>query len=154
MHLLNKDLPILIRISVEFVPNRPFDNEPSLVQEMTWHNRGDTPLREPMMTQFTAVFRSRLASISQWFITIQVISKLTHLPLVPHICDSESGHYRFRWWLVAYSAPSHYLNQCCFIINRVFRNKLQWNFNQNTRFLIHEKYHLRNGDNFAPGEMG
>ena len=29
-------------------------------------------------------------------------------PLVPHICVSKSSQH----WLVAYAAPSHYLNQC------------------------------------------
>ena len=38
----------------------------------------------------------------------------------------------------AYSAPSHYLNQRRVIVNWTFRNKLQWNFNQNTKFFIHE----------------
>ena len=63
---------------------------------------------------------------------------LTHLPLVPHICVSESGQYWFRLWLVAYSAPSHYLKQCWVIVNWTLRNKLQWNFNQNTKLFIHE----------------
>ena len=57
---------------------------------------------------------------------------LTHLPLVPHICVSELGQHWFRQWLVAYSAPSHYRNQCWFIVNWTLRNKLQWNSNQNT----------------------
>ena len=35
---------------------------------------------------------------------------LTHLPLVPHMCVSESDQYWFRSWFGAYSAPSHYLN--------------------------------------------
>ena len=30
---------------------------------------------------------------------------------MPHICVSESWHHWFRKWLVAYSAPSHYLRQ-------------------------------------------
>ena len=34
--------------------------------------------------------------------------------------------------------PSHYLNQYCLIVNCTFRNKLQWNFNQNTKLSIHE----------------
>ena len=63
---------------------------------------------------------------------------LTHLPLVPHICVSESGQHWFRYWLVAYSAPSHYLNQCWDIINWAIGNKLQWNFDQNTKRFIHE----------------
>ena len=37
-----------------------------------------------------------------------------------------------------HSVPSHYLNQCWFIINWTRRNKLQWNFNQNTKVFIHE----------------
>ena len=63
---------------------------------------------------------------------------LTHLPTMPHICVSESGQHWFRKWLVAYSAPSHYLNLCWFIVNWTLRNKLQWNFNQNTKLFIYE----------------
>ena len=63
---------------------------------------------------------------------------LTHLPLVPHICVSESGQHWFRWWLVAYSAPSQYLNQCWIVVNCTIRNKFQWNFNQNTKLFIPE----------------
>ena len=47
---------------------------------------------------------------------------LTHLPLVQHICVSESGQQWFRWWLVIYSGPSHYLNQCWVIVNWTLRN--------------------------------
>ena len=66
-----------------------------------------------------------------------VINMLTHLTLVPHICVSEWGQHWFRWWLVAYSAPSHYLNQCWIIVRWTLRNTLQWNFNQNTKLFIH-----------------
>ena len=38
----------------------------------------------------------------------------------------------------AYSAPSHYLNRCWVIVNWTRRNKLQWNFNQNTKFFTQE----------------
>ena len=49
-----------------------------------------------------------------------------------------------RWWtdsalvqvMVCRLAPSHYLNQCCFIVNRTLRNKLQWNANRYTRRFI------------------
>ena len=34
----------------------------------------------------------------------------------------------------AYSASSQYLNQCWVIVNWTLRNKLQWKFNQNTKF--------------------
>ena len=43
-----------------------------------------------------------------------------------------SNHHRFRQWLVAWSAPSHYLNQCWNIVNWTLGNKLQWNFNRNS----------------------
>ena len=33
-----------------------------------------------------------------------------------------------RWWLVAKSALSHCLNQCCHIVNWTLRNKLGWIF--------------------------
>ena len=52
-------------------------------------------------------------------------SELTHLPLVLHVCVKELGHHWFRWWLVAYSAPSHYLNQCWLIVNRTPGNIFQ-----------------------------
>ena len=63
---------------------------------------------------------------------------LTHLHLVPHMCVSESGQHWFRWWRVAYSAPSHYLSQCWVFVSLTVRNKLQWNFDQNTKLFIHE----------------
>ena len=63
---------------------------------------------------------------------------LTHLPLVPHICVGELGQHWFRQRLVACSAPSHYLNQCCLIVNWPFRNKLRWNYYQNIKLSIHE----------------
>ena len=50
---------------------------------------------------------------------------------MPHTCVSELR-------LVACSAPSHYQNQCWDFIKWTFRNKIQWNFNQNTKLFIHE----------------
>ena len=55
-----------------------------------------------------------------------MVTSLTHLPLVPHICVSGSVQHWFRQRLVAYSAPSHYLNQCWIIVNWTLRNKVQW----------------------------
>ena len=34
--------------------------------------------------------------------------------------------------------PNNYLNQSLLIVNWTLRNKLQWNFNQNSTFFIHE----------------
>ena len=73
-------------------------------------------------------------------VVIVVVVFLTHLPLVPHICVSELGHHLFRWWLVACSAPSHYLNKCWFTINWTTRNTFQWNLNRNFIIFIQQKH--------------
>ena len=39
------------------------------------------------------------------------------------LCFIEVGHHWFRACFVACSAPSHYLNQCCFIVHWTPRNK-------------------------------
>ena len=44
----------------------------------------------------------------------------------------------FRQWLVAWTAPSHYLNQCWNIVNWTLRNKLQWNLNRNKYIFIQQ----------------
>ena len=67
---------------------------------------------------------------------------LSHHPLVPHICVSESGQHWFRYWLVTYSAPSHYLDQCWVVDNWTLRNKFQWDFNQIQNFSF-IKTHLK-----------
>ena len=41
---------ILIQISLKFVPNEPIDNKVALIQLMTWHQTGNKPLSEPMLT--------------------------------------------------------------------------------------------------------
>ena len=69
-----------------------------------------------------------------------LFSSPPYLPLVPHICVSESGQHWFKWWLVAYSAPSHYLNQYCIIVNWTLRRQLQWN----TKIFIHENAYQNN----------
>ena len=48
------------------------------------------------------------------------------------------NHNWFRQWLVAWTTPSHYLNQCWNIINWALGNKLQWNFNRNSNIFIEE----------------
>ena len=48
----------------------------------------------------------------------------------------QSSHHWFRKWLVAWSAPSHYLNQWWNIVDWNLTNKLQWNFNRNSNIFI------------------
>ena len=51
-------------------------------------------------------------------------------PLPIHVCVSGASQQCFRQWLVAYSAPSHYLNQYWAIVNWTLRNKFQWDIYQ------------------------
>ena len=61
---------------------------------------------------------------------------LSHWGQVTHIRLSWKFHHSFKWWLVAYWAPSHYQNQCGLTVNCTLRNKLQWNFNRNANIFI------------------
>ena len=65
---------------------------------------------------------------------------LTHWGRVTHICVSkltiicsDNGLSPAAW-----SAPSHYLNQCWDIVNWTLGNKLQWNHNRNLYIFIQE----------------
>ena len=50
---LNENVWILIKISMNFVPEGPINNIPALVQIMAWCRPGDKPLSEPMMVSLT-----------------------------------------------------------------------------------------------------
>ena len=49
-----------------------------------------------------------------------------------------TNHHWFRWWLVAWSAPSHYLKQWWNVVNWTLRNKLHWNFIPNSNIFIQQ----------------
>ena len=53
---VNEKFPILIKISLKFVPEGPIDNSPALVLIMTWCRIGTKPLSEPMLTWFTDAY--------------------------------------------------------------------------------------------------
>ena len=57
---------------------------------------------------------------------------------VMHICVSKLTVIGSDKWLVAWTAPSPYLNQCWNIANWTLGNKLQWNLNQNIYIFIQE----------------
>ena len=48
---LNKNVWILLTISMKCVPKMQINNIPALVQMMAWHRPGDKPLSEPMMVK-------------------------------------------------------------------------------------------------------
>ena len=64
-----------------------------------------------------------------------IILSLNHKGRVRHICISKPGQHWFRLWLVACSAPSHYLKQWWLIVNWIIGNKFQWNSKQDTFFI-------------------
>ena len=46
---LNKNSWISNKISLQYVPKGPIDNNEALVQIMAWHQTGNMPLSEPMI---------------------------------------------------------------------------------------------------------
>ena len=48
-NFFNENCCILIKFSLKYVRKGPIDNNPALVQIMTWRRSGDKPLSEPMM---------------------------------------------------------------------------------------------------------
>ena len=55
---LNKNVLILFKISLKFVPKGPINNIPALVQIMAWRQSGDKPLSEPMMVIYWRIYVS------------------------------------------------------------------------------------------------
>ena len=47
---------ILLRISLKVVPRSLINNNLALVQVMAWHQTGDKPFSEPVLTQLTDVY--------------------------------------------------------------------------------------------------
>ena len=81
------------------------------------------------------------------------IPKLTHLPLVPHICvsvnwvsvGSDNGLSPVRHQAITWT------NGELWLIGPLW-TKLQWNLDQNIKFFVHEKT-LKDGGHFVQGEM-
>ena len=61
MHFFNKNVWILIKISLKFVPRGPVDNMAALVQIMTWWQRGNKSLFEPMMAKLIDAYMHHLS---------------------------------------------------------------------------------------------
>ena len=64
---------------------------------------------------------------------------LTHWGRATHICISKPTITGSDNGLSPVPASSHYLNQWWNIVNWTLRNKLQWDFNQNSYIFIQEK---------------
>ena len=67
------------------------------------------------------------------------LHNISHWGRVTHnTCVGKLNHHWFRKWLVAWTAPSHYLNQCWNIVYWTLRNKHLWIFDRNSNIFIQE----------------
>ena len=53
---LNENDKIPTPVSLNFVPDETYDNNPTLVQVMAWRRAGDKPSPDPMFIQFTGAY--------------------------------------------------------------------------------------------------
>ena len=56
LYFLTENDKTPIQISLKCISRSPTDNKPALTQVMAWRQRGDKPLPELMMTQFTDTY--------------------------------------------------------------------------------------------------
>ena len=61
---LNENDKILIQISLKLVPMSLIDNKLALVQVIGWHQRGDKPSPEPMITEFIDAYMQHQGEMS------------------------------------------------------------------------------------------
>ena len=55
---------ILFQISLKFVPKGPINNEAIFLQVRAWCRKGDKPLPEQMLNQFTDAYMQHLGEMS------------------------------------------------------------------------------------------
>ena len=53
---MNEKFCTLIRFSLKFVPKRPMDNNPAMVEMMAWRRICDKSLSEPVLTRFSDTY--------------------------------------------------------------------------------------------------
>ena len=66
----------------------------------------------------------------------------------------QTNQHWLRYWLVAWSAPSHYLNQCWNIVNWTLRNKVERNFNLNSNISSKKMFSKMSSGNLRPICLG
>ena len=93
-----------------------------------FQHEGDLKCYKPFDHSFRA---------ATWLVLQDQKSTLTHWGWVTHMRQWTYDHW-FRYWLVAWMAPSHFMNQWWTIVNLTLRNKLQWNTNRKLHIFIKE----------------
>ena len=93
---------------------------------MAWCRPVDKPLSEPTMVNLlTHICVTR----PQWINSSWPSDVTWYLWAGPSL---------FQIMAAASSAPNHYLNQCCRLMNQTRRNKIHWNYNHNIRISFQE----------------
>ena len=96
---------------------------------------------------YTNVFGKNILTQKCSFFIMAKICQHKNVRFLVYICSLRpSDAYMRQWfyihcsrsWLVDLSVPSHYMNQCCNIVDWTVGDKFQWNFKQNSNILIHE----------------
>ena len=105
--LLNENVWIQIRISLQFVTKGPINNIPALVQIMAWHRPGEKPISQPMMATLPMhicvtgpqwVKCHLLKSLSMNWLHVFLIQALYTLLLCRSIWYAVYSSSAFYWW--------------------------------------------------------
>ena len=100
-----------INISLKFVPKDQIDSIPALVRIMAWRWPGDRPLSESMMFSLLTIISITgpqwVKSWPQWVKSLRPGDA---------ICWHITGLTLAQVMACCLAAPSHYLNQCWFVI--------------------------------------
>ena len=92
---LNENARSWIKNSLKFVPKRPINNIPALVQIIDWRRPGDKPLSEPVMVSLlTHICVTR----PQW---IRVLLVFTWVSIQPWNVNNASVRLCYSsWWII------------------------------------------------------
>ena len=90
----NKNIWILINISLKYVSKGPIDYIPALVQIMAWRRPGDKPLSEPMMV---SLLMHMYVTGPQWGNDCSFIILEYKMILVIAICSKVNRSLRILW---------------------------------------------------------
>ena len=94
---LNENIQISIKISLQFVPNGPINNIPTLVRIMAWCRPDGKPSSGPMMVSLLwhiCVTRPQWVNVTWW-----MFSSLSLCSSVLWFCGQKWIHLRNNWFI-------------------------------------------------------
>ena len=120
---VNENVRILIKISLKFVPTVRINNIPVLAQIMACRRPGDKPLSEPWWVPthiwvtrpqwVNWAFRNKLQG--NFNLNSNISFKKMHMKMASGKWHPFCLGLNVLKWFHAYSAPSHYVNECWLI---------------------------------------